>query len=65
MEYATGLLLAESALDNFASISPEFPKQVDAMLVRIDAAAQNLPVPDAAAAPILDEMARRDFESSA
>jgi chemosensory pili system protein ChpA (sensor histidine kinase/response regulator) len=24
MEYATGLLLAESALDNFASVSPEF-----------------------------------------
>src|SRR5450631_3758635 len=62
MEYATGLLLADSALDNFASISPEFPKQVDAMLVRIDAAAQNLPVPDTAAAPILDDMARRAQE---
>ncbi len=62
MEYATGLLLADSALDNFASISPEFPKQVDAMLLRIDAAAQNLPVPDTAVAPILDEMARRAQE---
>jgi chemosensory pili system protein ChpA (sensor histidine kinase/response regulator) len=62
MEYATGLLLADSALDNFASISPEFPKQVDAMLARLDAAAQNLPVPDTAAAPILDEMARRAQE---
>ncbi len=62
MEYATALLLADSALDNFASMSPEFPKQVDAMLARLDAAAQNLPVPDAAVAPILDEMARRAQE---
>jgi chemosensory pili system protein ChpA (sensor histidine kinase/response regulator) len=62
MEYATGLLLAESALDNFATMSPEFPRQVDAMLSRIDAAAQNQPIPSTAAAPILDEMARRAQE---
>jgi chemosensory pili system protein ChpA (sensor histidine kinase/response regulator) len=62
MEYATGLLLAESALDNFAALSPEFPKQVDAMLARLDAAAQKKPLPEAAAAPILDEMARRAQE---
>ncbi len=62
MEYATGLLLAESAMDNFAALSPEFPKQVDAMLARLDAAAQNKPLPSAADAPILDEMARRAQE---
>jgi len=62
MEYATGLLLAESAVDNFAALSPEFPKQVDAMLARLDAAAQNKPVAAAAAAPLLDEMARRAQE---
>ncbi len=62
MEYATGLLLADSVLDNFASISPDFPKQVDAMLARLDAAAQNQPLPDTAVAPILDEMARRAQE---
>ena len=47
---------------NFAALSPEFPKQVDAMLARLDAAAQNKPVAAAAAAPILDEMARRAQE---
>jgi chemosensory pili system protein ChpA (sensor histidine kinase/response regulator) len=62
MEYATGLLLADSVLDNFAAISPEFPKQVDAMLARLEAAAQGQPVPGAAVAPILDEMARRAQE---
>jgi len=62
MEYATGLLLADSALENFAAMSPEFPKQVDAMLARLEAAAQNQPVPSTATAPILDEMARRAQE---
>ncbi|MEP6942527.1 MAG: Hpt domain-containing protein [Betaproteobacteria bacterium] len=62
MEYATGLLLADSALENFAAISPEFPKQVEAMLARLEAAAQNQPVPSTAVAPILDEMARRAQE---
>ncbi len=32
MEYATALLLAESAFENYSSLSPDFPKQVDAML---------------------------------
>src|SRR5215472_15063119 len=58
MEYATGLLLAESAVDNFAALSPEFPKQVDAMIARLDASG---PVA-AAAPPMLDEMARRAQE---
>src|SRR4029450_11624899 len=37
MEYATGMLLAESALENYARLSPEFPKQVVAMLSRLGA----------------------------
>src|SRR5262249_9561491 len=58
MEYATGLLLAESAVDNFAALSPEFPKQVDAMIARLDASG-----PAAAAAPpTLDELAPRAQE---
>ncbi|HEX8010857.1 MAG TPA: Hpt domain-containing protein [Casimicrobiaceae bacterium] len=61
MEYATGLLLAESAVENFASRSAEFPKQVEAMIARLDAAQGGRPVA-AAAAPILDEMARRAQE---
>ena len=61
MEYATGLLLAESAVENFASLSPEFPKQVEAMIARLDAAQQNRAV-TADGAPLLDEMARRAQE---
>ena len=38
MEYATGLLLAESAFESYANLSPEFPQQVDAMIARLDAA---------------------------
>jgi chemosensory pili system protein ChpA (sensor histidine kinase/response regulator) len=58
MEYATGLLLAESAVENFATRSPDFPKQVDAMIARLD---PSKPV-TAAAPPMLDEMARRAQE---
>jgi len=58
MEYATGLLLAESAVDNFATLSSEFPKQVDAMIARLDATG---PVAGAAP-PMLDEMAKRAQE---
>jgi len=62
MEYATAILLAESAIENFASLSPDFPKQVEAMVARLDAAQQNKPVSGAASAPLLDEMARRAQE---
>ena len=58
MEYATGLLLAESAVENFASLSPQFPRQVDAMIARLDT---SKPV-TGAAPPMLDEMARRAQE---
>ncbi len=59
MEYATGLLLAESAIENFASLSADFPRQVEAMIARLDAAQENRPAPPA---PMLDEMARRAQE---
>ena len=61
MEYATGLLLAESAIENFASLSADFPRQVEAMIARLNAARENRPV-TTAAAPMLDEMARRAQE---
>ncbi len=61
MEYATGMLLAESALENYASLTPDFPKQVEAMLARLDAARAARPLPGAAA-PMLDEMSKRAQE---
>ena len=60
MEYATALLLAESAFENFTTLSPDFPKQVDAMLSRLDAARSGRV--GAAAAPALDEMSKRAQE---
>ncbi|MEO8566860.1 MAG: hypothetical protein ABI541_10800, partial [Betaproteobacteria bacterium] len=62
MEFATALLLAESTIEHFGSISPELPQQIDAMLARVDAAQQNKPTPLVAGAPLLDEMARRAQE---
>ena len=38
MEYATALLLAESAFENYSTLAPDFPKQVDAMVARLDSA---------------------------
>jgi len=61
MEYATGMLLAESAVESYGSLAKEFPKQVEAMLARLDAAQASRPIP-AATAPILDEMFRRAHE---
>jgi chemosensory pili system protein ChpA (sensor histidine kinase/response regulator) len=58
MEYATGLLLAESAVENFATLSPDFPKQVDAMIARLDSSRPAT----GAAPPMLDEMARKAQE---
>ena len=60
MEYATALLLAESAFENYTSLSPEFPRQVDAMLARLDAARAGRAA--AASAPMLDEMGKRAQE---
>src|SRR5438477_2576262 len=62
MEYATGILLAESAIENVTTLTPEFPKQVDLMIARLDAAQHNRPVAAVPTAPLLDEMARRAQE---
>ena len=61
MEYATALLLAESAFENYSNLSEDFPKQVDAMLARLDAARQGKLSPTAVA-PMLDEMSKRAQE---
>ena len=45
MEYATAMLLAENAFANYASVSPEFPQQVETMLARLDAAQASRPLP--------------------
>ena len=60
MEFATALLLAESAFENFSNLSPDFQSQVDAMLARLDAAHAGQPT--AQGAPALDEMSRRAQE---
>ena len=61
MEFATALLLAESAFENYSSLSTDFPKQVDAMLSRLDAARAGRPTA-ASGAPMLDEMSKRAQE---
>jgi chemosensory pili system protein ChpA (sensor histidine kinase/response regulator) len=61
MEYAAAMLLAESAVENYGNLSDEFPRQVDAMMARLDAVQASRPIP-AATAPILDEMFRRAQE---
>jgi chemosensory pili system protein ChpA (sensor histidine kinase/response regulator) len=60
MEFATALLLAESAFENYSNLSPDFEGQVDAMLARLDAAQAGRPA--AQGAPALDEMSRRAQE---
>ena len=60
MEFATALLLAESAFDNYASLSHDFPRQVTAMLARLDAARAGRAT--VASAPMLDEMSKRAQE---
>jgi chemosensory pili system protein ChpA (sensor histidine kinase/response regulator) len=60
MEYATALLLAESAFDNYTNLSGDFPQQVDAMVARLDAARAGRAA--AAGAPALDEMSKRAQE---
>ena len=60
MEFATALLLAESAFENYNNLSPEFATQVDAMVARLDAARAGRTATDAA--PALDEMSRRAQE---
>ncbi|MCC7040625.1 MAG: Hpt domain-containing protein [Burkholderiales bacterium] len=61
MEYATALLLAESAFENFSNLSPDFHKQVEAMLARLDAV-QHGRLATSGGAPLLDEMSKRAQE---
>ncbi len=61
MEYATALLLAESAFENYTGLGADFPKQVDGMLARFDAARAGR-APVAGGAPVLDEMSKRAQE---
>src|SRR4030095_13093455 len=61
VEYATAMLRAENAVEKFGNLSSEFPKQVEAMLARLDAAQASRPIP--ATAPILDEMFRRAHDA--
>ncbi|MCC6196344.1 MAG: Hpt domain-containing protein, partial [Burkholderiales bacterium] len=61
MEYATALLLAESAFESYSSLSADFAKQVDAMLARLDAARTGKTA-ITPGAPMLDEMSKRAQE---
>src|SRR6185369_1352009 len=61
MEYATGILLAESAVSNYGSLASNFPKQVAAMLLRLDAARESRPIPEGTGA-LIDGIFRRAQE---
>ncbi len=61
MEYATALLLAESAFENYTNLANDFPQQVDAMVARLDAARAGRAA-SGGAAPALDEMSKRAQE---
>jgi len=59
MEFATALLLAESAFRNYTNLSADFAQHVDVMLARLDAAQASRPFEAGADAPVLEEMSRR------
>ncbi len=59
IEYSTGMLLAESALENFSTLSPDFGRNVETMIVRLDSSGSGV---ESGAAPVLDEIARRAQE---
>jgi chemosensory pili system protein ChpA (sensor histidine kinase/response regulator) len=61
LEVATALLLAESALENFAALGAEFAHQTDVICARLDALARGETVPQGEI-PHLDEMSRRAQE---
>ncbi len=61
MEYATALLLAESAFENYTNLASDFPQQVDAMVARLDAARAGRAAASVGA-PALDEMSKRAQE---
>ena len=61
MEYATGMLLAESAVVELRQPREQFPKQVTAMLARLDAARESRPIP-AGTGALIDGIFRRAQE---
>ena len=61
MEYATGILLAESAVSNYGGLASNFPKQVAAMLARLEAAREARPLPEGTGA-LIDGIFRRAQE---
>ena len=61
MEFATGILLAESAVSNYGGLAVNFPKQVAAMLLRLDAAREARPLPEGTGA-LIDGIFRRAQE---
>ena len=66
MEVATALLLAESALENYAHLPPEFAMQARVMLARLRAAAFGKQDPDVTLSmPLIDAMTRRAQEKLA
>ena len=62
IEFATGLLLTEDAIDRFARLSDEFPRQVAAMCRRLDLARRGVVALPTAEENLLDDMARRAQE---
>jgi chemosensory pili system protein ChpA (sensor histidine kinase/response regulator) len=62
METATALLLAESAIDNFAKLNQEFAHQVQVMVARLKAGIAGTGAEGIAEVPLLDEMSRRAQE---
>jgi chemosensory pili system protein ChpA (sensor histidine kinase/response regulator) len=61
MEFTTALLVAETAFENYTTLSAEFPQQIDAMLARLDAAGAGQ-VPPSESAMMLNELGRRAQE---
>src|SRR5262249_19022005 len=60
LEYATGLLFAENAFENYPSVGNEFAHQVQTMLARLDAAAAG--ATPSAHLPLLDDLGKRAQE---
>lgn len=57
-EYATAVLLADRALENYGKRAPDFTQQVDAMLARLDAARAGR-APPVDGAPLFDDVNKR------
>ena len=57
-EYATAVLLADRAFENYGKRAPDFAQQVEAMLARLDAARAGR-APPVDGAPLFDDMNKR------